>query len=179
MEGGGVGGDTTAGGGGAAGDDDVEQEGRVSEKKKVVVYYVKSSSSSAQQHGRPRSRIYGGSSSRSGEVATWYEVRTKGWSCSCKAFAFGAFNAGVGENGLYEEQEVDEGEMLLDEDDDETGNEEEWRWGGLMVEEDDVPLCKHLFACVLVEHWGFAREMVEEREVGREEMAGWAAGWGD
>lgn len=187
--GGGVRGDTTAGAAATSGD--VEREkgeaGRVPEKKRIVTYYVKSSSSSAQQQqgggggGRSRSRIYGGSSnSRSGEIATWYEVRTKGWSCSCKAFAFGAFNAGVGEMGEYEEQEVEEEqEMLLDEDDDERGNEEEWRWGGLMVEDEDVPVCKHLFACVLAEHWGFAREMVDEREVGREEIAGWAAGWGD
>lgn len=185
-------GDTPASAAGASSDVEREKEeaGRVPEKKRIVTYYVKSSSSSAQQQqggggggggGRSRSRIYGGSSnSRSGEIATWYEVRTKGWSCSCKAFAFRAFNAGVGEMGEYEEQEgEEEQEMLLDEDDDERGNEEEWRWGGLMVEDEDVPVCKHLFACVLAEHWGFAREMVDEREVGREEMAGWAAGWGD
>ena len=194
--GGGRGGGGRGGGGGVRGDnagaaagDEMEREaqeqkqdeGRLSEKKRVVVYYVKSSSSSssAQQQGRSRSRIYGSNSSRSGEGATWYEVRTKGWSCSCKAFAFGAFRAGVDEMGEYGEQEVDEEEMFLHGGDEEGGNEE-WRWGGLMVEEEeDMPLCKHLFACVLAEHWGFAREMVEEREVGRGEMAGWAAGWGD
>jgi len=44
----------------------------------------------------------------------------------------------------------------------------------MMLGEEDVPLCKHLLACVLVERW----RGVEERVVGREEMAGWAAGWG-
>ena len=55
----------------------------------------------------------------------------------------------------------------------------EW-WGGLMRVEkgEEVPLCKHLLACVLAERWEMVRGMVGEREVGREEMAGWAAGWG-
>lgn len=42
------------------------------------------------------------------------------------------------------------------------------------MEEEGV-VCKHLLACVLAERIG---GYVEEREVVREEMAGWAAGWG-
>ena len=77
---------------------------------------------------------------------------------------------------------LNEDEMLLDAEEEDGGNErleetEDWQWGGWMVEA-DVPLCKHLLACVLAEHWSVSGGMVEEREVGREEMAGWAAGWG-
>lgn len=59
------------------------------------------------------------------------------------------------------------------------GHAHEW-WGGLMRGErgEEVPLCKHLLACVLAERWEVGRGMVGERGVGREEMAGWAAGWG-
>ncbi len=60
---------------------------------------------------------------------------------------------------------------------DERGDGHEW-WGGLMRGREEVPLCKHLLACVLAERWGMVRGMVEEREAGREEIAGWAAGWG-
>lgn len=119
-----------------------------------------------------------------------YEVRTRGWGCSCAAFAFAAFNAtsGGGEGGgcgRYDDYgaQGNGDEMLLDTDEGgEDGLERledgaEWRWGGLMAGE-DVPLCKHLFACILAEHWSVVGGMVEEREVGKEEMAGWAAGWG-
>ncbi|KAK0508108.1 hypothetical protein JMJ35_009192 [Cladonia borealis] len=56
-------------------------------------------------------------------------------------------------------------------------------WGGLMRvskggEGGEVPLCKHLLASLLAERWEVARDMVEEREVGREELAGWAGGGG-
>ena len=57
-------------------------------------------------------------------------------------------------------------------------NTERWRWGGSMRDEEEIPLCKHLLACVFSERWVVADGMVEEREVGRSEMAGWAAGWG-
>lgn len=63
----------------------------------------------------------------------------------------------------------------------EDGREEErenWRWGGLMLGEEGVPVCKHLLACLLGERMGMGGEIVEERVVGREEFAGWAAGWG-
>lgn len=53
-------------------------------------------------------------------------------------------------------------------------------WGGLMLQGsgEEVPICKHLLACLLAEWWNVAEGMVEERVVGRGEMAGWAAGWG-
>jgi len=47
-----------------------------------------------------------------------------------------------------------------------------------MRAEDSIPVCKHLLACALIERCGVLREFVEERTVGQEEAAGWAAGWG-
>lgn len=140
---------------------------------KRVVYYVKSAAG-GQREGR----------ARYGVGATCYEVRTRGWSCSCAAFAFAAFNEGRGDDecGGYGAGMGDGEEMLLDVEEGGEGLEEleergDRGWGGLMGE-GNVPLCKHLFACVIAEHWEVAGDMVEEREVGREEMAGWAAGWG-
>lgn len=53
-----------------------------------------------------------------------------------------------------------------------------WRFGGLTLG-GDRPVCKHLLACVLVEHCKPFESFVDEREVSIEELAGWAAGWGD
>ena len=73
--------------------------------------------------------------------------------------------------------DVPEPEAMHTDGDDECGHEHEW-WGGLMRGGEEVPLCKHLLASLLAERWEVAGEMVEERVVGREEMSGWAAGWG-
>ena len=51
-------------------------------------------------------------------------------------------------------------------------------FGGLTKGEGEVPVCKHLLACYLAESWGGFGGYVEERDVGTEEMSGWAAGWG-
>jgi hypothetical protein len=53
-----------------------------------------------------------------------------------------------------------------------------WLFGGLTLGT-DTPVCKHLLACVLVEHCAGFAHLVEERNVSIEELAGWAAGWGD
>jgi len=53
-----------------------------------------------------------------------------------------------------------------------------WRFGGL-AKGQDVPVCKHLLACVLVEQCAAFKHFVVEKDVSVEEMAGWAAGWGD
>ncbi|RMX78706.1 hypothetical protein D0868_16431 [Hortaea werneckii] len=53
-----------------------------------------------------------------------------------------------------------------------------WTFGGLTLGQ-GMPVCKHLLACVLVEHSGMFSHCVQERSASREEMAGWAAGWGD
>ena len=151
------------------------------DEKRRVVYYVRSN---AQHDGRSR---YG----RGGDVGiTSYEVRTVAWSCSCAAFAFSAFNNSRS-SSEYETRDTYEAykddDELLDEDAEMldvpgrkggVGEGNEWLWGGLVIGEEEAPLCKHLLACVLAERWEVAAEMIDEREVGREEMAGWAAGWG-
>jgi hypothetical protein len=53
-----------------------------------------------------------------------------------------------------------------------------WRFGGLTLG-NHMSVCKHLLACVLVEHCSLFVGFVDEREVSVEELAGWAAGWGD
>jgi hypothetical protein len=107
---------------------------------------------------------------------THYEVRTSPWSCSCPAFIFSAFPAKTSENEGQED-----GHAGIEEGSDhavtvEAG--EEWMVGGLSLGE-DAPMCKHLLACVLAERGGLFGGFVKTREVSVEELAGWAAGWGD
>jgi hypothetical protein len=108
---------------------------------------------------------------------THYEVRTSPWSCSCPAFIFSAFPAKPANN----EEEVDGDAGIVEEGGNAVtaGEEgEEWMVGGLSLGE-DVPMCKHLLACVLAERGEMFGGYVKTREVGVEELAGWAAGWGD
>ena len=60
-----------------------------------IVYYVKSSTHTHTPHrtrtGTTNHSRYAGRRDVEMGGGTSYEVRTKGWSCSCKAFAFGAF----------------------------------------------------------------------------------------
>lgn len=89
-----------------------------------------------------------------------YEVRTKASNCTCPAFAFAAFGYdGGGEATDTSQRTRDEG-----------------RLGGLMLG-NQVPVCKHLLACILAERCAGLEDCLEKRKVGREEMAGWAAGW--
>jgi hypothetical protein len=56
---------------------------------------------------------------------------------------------------------------------------EKWVFGGVSLGAEMPPVCKHLLACVLAEKCkGVFGECVEERKVGVELAAGWAAGWG-
>lgn len=135
---------------------------------RAVVYYVRSSQ---------RVRHY--AASRHDVVGASYEVRTRAWNCTCPAFALAAF-AGQGPRGLGLESDgrlgghSESGEGWND--DDSTGCKE--RLGGLALGS-DVPLCKHLLACVLVERCRELDEHVETTAIGEAEMAGWAAGWDD
>ena len=133
-------------------------------RKQTVAYYVRTAQ-------KPSSR----SRAAAAQATTSYEVHLTAWSCSCPAFAFAAFPA----NSLSEGNEGHAtlmGGVGVEREDwfEETG----WRFGGL-TRGDDVPACKHLLACMIAEKCvGFER-LVEEREVSVEEVAGWAAGWGD
>lgn len=117
-----------------------------------ATYYVRSSAVNA----RSKYRV---------DNPTYYEVHLNPWSCSCPAFAFSAFPA-----TLRDDQsatvEVDQSTSYG------------WRFGGVS-RGSDAPVCKHLLACVLIAHCQPFAQMVEEREVSLEEVAGWAAGWGD
>lgn len=167
--------------------------------------------------------------------STHYEVRPLAWNCSCPAFAFSAFpgvrTPGVrtagrgcrggedgadGQNGEGRgEVDADTGASAQEEDggeadgDDDDGSEEArddvLKAGGLALGE-QVPICKHLLACVLVEATSTATTMdgrtdttmdttgattettepktgmfdafVKVEKVSLEEVAGWGAGWG-
>ncbi|KAF2767534.1 hypothetical protein EJ03DRAFT_147254 [Teratosphaeria nubilosa] len=129
-------------------------------------YYVRS----AQQQATPRG---GNSGSRywnaDHQHTTYYEVRLEAWSCSCPAFAFSAFPSTFTDTTAEQEVVDDVGSSV---------HPHGWQIGGLSLGS-EVPICKHLLACVLVEHGNAFSHMVEERMVSAEELAGWAAGWGD
>lgn len=63
------------------------------------------------------------------------------------------------------------------------GQSMSWDFGGLSKEAErggEVPVCKHLLACVLGEKGGAVCErMIEIRRVKRDEWVGWGTGWGD
>ncbi|MCJ1276071.1 hypothetical protein MMC21_003876 [Puttea exsequens] len=136
-----------------------------------------------------KSNAHSSSRSRCRDIAdVHYEVRTQAWNCSCAAFAFAAFHSSspftlrYGSYGSFHQTngsaEGDEDMLDMPDASETKQGGSDWKWGGLMLGEEEVPLCKHLLACVLAEWWDVAKAMVEDKEVGREEMAGWAAGWG-
>ena len=103
-----------------------------------------------------------------------YEVRLQAWNCSCAAFAFAAFSGDWDGSDAFNIGEGNaEGRGLS------RGKEGRYGWhiGGVTLGE-DVPFCKHLLACVLAERVDGLSAFVEERVVEKEEIAGWAAGWG-
>ncbi|KAK0361630.1 hypothetical protein LTR91_025039 [Friedmanniomyces endolithicus] len=130
-------------------------------------YYVRSAQqqqSSRNTTSRFRNAAY--------EQTTYYEVRLNAWSCSCPAFTFSAFPATLSDDH-DRIQNHSHSDMSY-------GGKESpsWNFGGLS-QGTDMPVCKHLLACTFVEHSSMFADMVEERTVSMEEMAGWAAGWGD
>lgn len=121
--------------------------------------------------------------------ASVYTVHLEAWNCSCAAFAFSAFpyvssNPSSAKPWGYEAlfNEGEEVDMRTEEV--EMGEEEErsWEFGGLSLhdqregEEDKVPMCKHLLACLLAEKWDALKGWVESRSVGMDEGAGLAVG---
>lgn len=112
---------------------------------------------SAQQHNTRNSAC---------EHVNYYEVRLDAWSCSCPAFTFSAFPAA-------RQHSVEPSARS-----DSAANGKDCLFGGLS-RGTDLPICKHLLACALVEHGHMFAHLVDERDVSAEEIAGWAAGWGD
>ncbi|MCJ1410436.1 hypothetical protein MMC19_004521 [Ptychographa xylographoides] len=122
----------------------------------VSVYYVRSA-----QNVRYHSRHQVTTSS-----TTSYEVRLDAWNCTCAAFTFAAFSV-LGRDDRR-------GTNVA------VGEDKERGWfGGLADIEEEIPICKHLLACILIERCGLLRCFIEEVFVSRDEAAGWVAGWAD
>lgn len=147
-----------------------------------TLYYVRSAQQQQQHyHYRSRHGQYGHDhDSHDAGPASSYEVRLRTWNCSCPAFAFASFPAGsLGVDGVVSEEVVEEEEEGEDGGGD-GGGLEGFSFGGLRRGSGLVPpVCKHLLACLLVERApGLFGGCVEERRVGVEEAAAWAAAWG-
>lgn len=146
------------------------------------VWYIQSASAITEADARSGGAGRYRNAMRGKATETFYEVRLDSWNCSCAAFAFQAFsllstreeqgerNAGHGEH--------EEMEAVAD-------GYEGFRFGGTAVEGGVAPVCKHILAAALAKNLpGFALPLGKEgrvwkRDMGREELAGWAAGWGD
>lgn len=117
----------------------------------------------------------GGTRGAAATIATGkrYLVRLGAWHCTCAAFAFAAAAASAAAGGWDEEGQGGVGGEAVRGD-----AREEWSFGGMSLDGlgqngEEVPLCKHLLACLLAERWDAAlRDYVVEWRVGREEMAG-------
>lgn len=121
------------------------------DKATTNIYFVRS----AQLSSNPRF---------SAPSTSHYEVRPLAWNCSCPAFTFSAFPADVQSSPQSPPSEPT------------SGGCEKWKFGGLSI---GPGVCKHLLACVLVERCpGLFAGFVEDRDVTKEELAGWCAGWG-
>jgi len=126
----------------------------------------------ASQRGGVVWRCYSGRSGhaslsrvvRAEQRAASYECRLDAWSCSCPAFSFAAFPASTPDQQVQQHIEnFHLGEAFF---------------GGQTIS-GDVPVCKHLLACALVEYGTALTDMVERHTVSIEEIAGLAAGWAD
>lgn len=152
-------------------------------RKPIIVYLVRSA-----QRSKPTRSDYPTSTTTT--TGASYEVRLKAWNCSCPAFAFAALPADAAENGNGVDgiggEELDTvGYGLSGNQSDTTAatahGEDEIAWLGFggLTRGKDVPVCKHLLACVVAERCQGFEQLVDEKKVGVEEVAGWAAGWGD
>jgi hypothetical protein len=111
-----------------------------------------------------------------------YVVRPTAWNCSCASFALDAFppSAAAPDSASFGVKS-----RSADGDDNDsggTGENSTWDFGGLSLDGlagagENVPCCKHLLACLLVEHWGdVLGSYATERTVTRQELAGIIAG---
>jgi hypothetical protein len=169
-------------------------KGKIDDLNNNTIYYVRS----AQQQRSSRFAT-------SYDTTTYYQVRLRAWNCSCPAFAFSAFPAttatvttrhveneetaaevavhtSLHHSNSTTHQELNNKKDSNNNDDDNADNK--WIFGGISLVGKETtqppPVCKHLLACVFVERCkGLFGGFVEDREVGVEEAAGWAAGWGD
>jgi hypothetical protein len=135
--------------------------------KDTEVYLVRSAQQPSSYHRRDE-RF-------SNPMNACYEVRTKAWNCSCPAFAFSEFpGEDVAEDAITMPPNLPALRPTK------AGDKMEWSFGGLSIEGlAPVPVCKHLLACVLGERCpGLFGNGLEDKQLSREEYAGWCAGWG-
>ena len=135
------------------------------------VYYVQSSQSSRSRFAAGPSRNHDALGGQS------YEVRLKAWNCTCPAFAFASI-AMLGDELYHAFNDVEdlETEDFFGEQYRFKGRQDEF--GALLNGNAGAPMCKHLLACLLVERWAALESFVESRQMTKQEMSGWAAGWG-
>jgi hypothetical protein len=158
-----------------------QQTKRNRNRNQTVVYLVRSAQRTKNSSSSHRSEQQ--------TSTTNYEVRLKAWNCSCPAFAFAALpvDAAAGNGHSHRDDGNEDDETAgygLSGDQAATaahnGDDEVlWLGFGGLTRGKDVPVCKHLLACVVAERCLGFEQLVEERGVGVEEVAGWAAGWGD
>lgn len=145
------------------------------------LYYVTSSQQQQQQQQQnpPFTPRHNGAPPENQPTPN-HEVRPTAWNCSCPAFTFSAFptdtypttpSSPSSHNPPAPRRQK---KNVVSDDENE---EETWEFGGLSVGV-EIPMCKHLLACLMVERWKGFGEHVEVREVSIEELAGWGAGWG-
>ncbi|RMX89149.1 hypothetical protein D0868_14708 [Hortaea werneckii] len=127
--------------------------------KGLGTYQVRSAQQNSSRGGSSRYR------NAAYEHTSYYEVRLNAWSCSCPAFAFSAFPANAQDSQTDEREFATQRPSRV--------GQSDWIFGGLTLGQ-GMPI-----SCVLVEHSEMFWHCVQERSVSREEMAGWAAGWGD
>lgn len=149
----------------------------------IDVFYVQSaSSSSASSHGRFRNVL--------SKANQYYEVRLDGWNCTCPAFAYSTLRLLMRDtkSRTHPKDESNHLRARLSRvshspggSDIESDENLGWAFGGSATKEDAaIPICKHLLAVALVNCApGVFGATVVHKNVSKDEMAGWAAGWGE
>ncbi|ESZ98535.1 hypothetical protein SBOR_1067 [Sclerotinia borealis F-4128] len=163
-------------------------------RNKITLHQVRSSQPSkwnsshshsqyqSHSHATTRSNSRYGVSAGMAPSDNIYTVHLDAWNCTCAAFTYSAFPAlptsSISSSSHYSASFNPTSSPLLQnknpqEKEKETPEEEKWQYGGTTAKDPQVPICKHLVACLLGERWaGVLGGYVGERVVGREEMAG-------
>ncbi|OIW25817.1 hypothetical protein CONLIGDRAFT_504570 [Coniochaeta ligniaria NRRL 30616] len=156
--------------GGEDGEDEQEQE---------PVSHIFTVRSSQSTHPRRRKEVLLGGVAED-PAQKMYIVRLGAWNCTCAAFAFAAFPGGGSQAFSVDGGGSRDEDVRRDMDGDVVAGEvgeDDWSFGGVSLdgtgEGGSVPCCKHLLACLLAERWQSGLgSYIEERRVGRNEMAG-------
>lgn len=153
-------------------------EAEEEDEEQESVSHIFTVRSSQSTHPRRRKEVLLGGVTED-PAQKMYIVRLGAWNCTCAAFAFAAF-PGIGSMAfsLNGGSRSNDSRMDVDEAASREGiGESDWSFGGVSLdgagEGGSVPCCKHLLACLLAERWQTGLgSYIEERRVGRNEMAG-------